>query len=270
MIYNIKFSMESSSSFQALTDNGSCQELVPIRSKAKPPSHITKRGYSYSDSFYFNKDNILEPTFTISDSTINQYVNVKEDNITALENNESKIICIIIGFIFHIFLISLFETIFFFFFISKSEDSGIIHTINSYVNDISNSCSNWNTNQTIIINDILQLFINTTIINNNAIIANNNRSISNNKVFFQSWIYTISIASTFCIITVISIYFKKLNKNSIKKIFFENIGLVSMLGLYEFIFFKTIIYNYTAITAPEIDQYVVNTLQQKCSLFNIY
>ena len=42
--------------------------------------------------------------------------------------------------------------------------------------------------------------------------------------------------------------------------------MIVLLGLYELMFFKTIIYRYQNKSPPELDAYIVNQLQTVCSL----
>ncbi len=43
--------------------------------------------------------------------------------------------------------------------------------------------------------------------------------------------------------------------------------MVTLLGIYEFVFFRTIIYNYVSLSMPEIDQHIVDILRGVCGLF---
>jgi hypothetical protein len=42
--------------------------------------------------------------------------------------------------------------------------------------------------------------------------------------------------------------------------------MVTLLGLYELTFFKTIIYRYENMSLPELDGFVVGQLQSQCGL----
>jgi len=41
---------------------------------------------------------------------------------------------------------------------------------------------------------------------------------------------------------------------------------VTLLGIYEYIFFRTIIYNYNNLSLPELNEFIVGQLQQQCGL----
>lgn len=55
-----------------------------------------------------------------------------------------------------------------------------------------------------------------------------------------------------------------LSCRTIKRILLDNLGLVAMLGLYEYLFFRTIIYEYISLSVSEIDKFAVSTLEQSC------
>ena len=53
-----------------------------------------------------------------------------------------------------------------------------------------------------------------------------------------------------------------------KHIILENFVLVMFLGLYEFMFFETIIKNYVVESPQEISALFIKSLQQQCNLLN--
>jgi hypothetical protein len=52
----------------------------------------------------------------------------------------------------------------------------------------------------------------------------------------------------------------------LKKLIAENIAMVILLGLYEYMFFSTIIYNYKNISQPEMNLMIINKLHNTCNL----
>lgn len=165
----------------------------------------------------------------------------------------------------HISLIALFETVFFFQFISKSEDSGILKTIDKYVYGLADSCATWSPNITIPVNDVLLLFINPTNVSLIAADASNSRSTYNTNLQIQAWMYFVSLTAFTSVLSGIAVY-KRL-KFHWKRVFIENIAMVALLGMYEFAFFRTIIYNYVSLSVPEIDEHIVSTLHNMCRFF---
>jgi hypothetical protein len=168
------------------------------------------------------------------------------------------------SFLFHISLISLFETIFFFQFISVSEDTGLQNTLDGYITNILTSCSAWSPNQTILVNDILSVLINTSQVTSAYESAIQERHAYNYALQVKSWLYVATlVSSTFvlgCIGKCVPL------RLAWKRILVDNLIMVSLLGLYELLFFKTIIYHYETMSLPELNQFIVNQLQQTCAL----
>jgi hypothetical protein len=171
------------------------------------------------------------------------------------------------SFLFHIWLISIFETVFFFTFISKSEDQGILKTVDNYIFAAANSCSNISSNSTAALNQIIPYFINISDIASSAEESLANRTATNNTLLVKSWMYVVGIFGLLVTGSITAGVKKLLTCRQAKRILWENLILVGMLGIYEFIFFRTIIYNYNALSASEISQDAVDTLRASCGLF---
>jgi hypothetical protein len=293
--------MNSSTSEQELVSLSARQRQVPLLQEAAsqstlhvfpeeagsgklgPPRTLgsgVRRGPSYSDSFFFlpalaqgQSPAGLTSGFFLQDVPLQPLAAPgRQDASTQTETPSNKTHPAVIfkkvgSFLFHIFLISIFENVFFFTFISKSEDQGILKTVGNYVDEVAESCAVWPKNETVFWNDLLGLFINPA--NVSAIAANSlsERNTSNDKLLLKSWLYTSGILTTVFAGAAVGWRRGWLSRRTVKRILLENIGLVAMLGLYEFIFFRTIIYEYTSLSVPEIDEFAVNTLQQTCGLF---
>ena len=80
----------------------------------------------------------------------------------------------------HILFISAFETLFYFLYISQSENQGIISTINTYYSPLINSCKKWNNITKDIIGELLILEVNKTQIDKDGSNAFEQRSQFNN------------------------------------------------------------------------------------------
>jgi hypothetical protein len=172
----------------------------------------------------------------------------------------------LLGFAFHVTLISIFETVFFFQFISRSEDTGIQKTLEGYINGILTTCDTWSPNTTLFVNDVLADLINTTVVYQQDQQAVQNRHSANEGLQLQAWLYVASLASI-TIVTAILGHQASL-RLAWKRILVDNALMVTLLGLYEFLFFKTIIYNYQNLSLPELNEYVVHQLQQTCGLLS--
>jgi hypothetical protein len=168
-------------------------------------------------------------------------------------------------FIFHIFLISVFEVVFFFAFVSKDEDQGILMTTNYYSNSIINSCSKFNTTEREILNFIFSKFVNSTQIISVGNNAAKFRSDFNTQLFHLGWKYVGILAF---IQTCLALFSYKMKfEIQWSNIILENFALVTFLGIYEFMFFETIIKKYTSETPQEISALFIIGLQQQCGIF---
>jgi hypothetical protein len=177
------------------------------------------------------------------------------------ENNfMNKLISITV----HISLISVFENIFFWQFISKSEDTALQSTIDNFLQGTLNQCNSWPENVTIIIKTLFNIFVNQTEISQSANTASAIRNKMNYNLFVQSWLYYVSLLSLVIIMSSIT-YYKKY-KIKWKEVAMDNILLVVLLGIYEYTFFKTIAMDYGNITVPELENNIINQLQNQCNI----
>lgn len=169
-----------------------------------------------------------------------------------------------LSFTLHLFMISIFETLFFFKFISKSEDAGIQGTIQNYVQGVLASCGGWSANETAVVSDVLSLFLNASQINLAAESAGETRYLANKKLEIQAWLYVCGLAG----LLVVGGGAAQLKKMSVpwRRIIIENIIMVALLGIYEFTFFKTIIYNYQSLSFEELNGSILHQLQGTCGV----
>jgi hypothetical protein len=162
-------------------------------------------------------------------------------------------------------MISFFETLFFFQFVSKDEDRGISSISQYYSNKITSGCSSVNKSYLPMINVVLNgLFNVTDIVNagNLAFIVRNN---SNTHLNTVSWIYFGGLSGSFILLCAFSV----LKKYKIKwgHLFIENLIFVTMLGLYELMFFESIIKKYVTLTPAEISREFIQGLETNCGFF---
>jgi hypothetical protein len=165
-------------------------------------------------------------------------------------------------FSFHLSLISLFETIFFWNFISKSEDQALINVINGYTSGIVSSCRNLTAPDKNIVTGLIALFLNQTTAVAEATAAIDRRNAFNGILIRNSWIYFGGITTLFAILSVSNYLYK--NDVNWRNLILENLTLVSLLGLYEWMFFSTIVLKYQSISIQELDGLVVNELLAAC------
>jgi len=167
-------------------------------------------------------------------------------------------------FVGHVFLISIFEALFFFAFVSKDEDRGILATTSYYTNSVINSCSGLDVNESNFLNLILERFVNSTQVLADGQNFALGRQVANFRLYSLAWSYVGILGGIEIILLIVSY----LNKFKVKwgHIIFENLALVTFLGFYEYMFFETVIKKYSTETPQEISAEFVKGLQQRCGL----
>jgi hypothetical protein len=110
----------------------------------------------------------------------------------------------------------------------------------------------------------LEKFINSSQILVAGSNAASDRQAKNASIYRVSLTYIGILGGVQLLLALISV----VNKFKIKwgHIILENLALVIFLGLYEFMFFETIIKQYQALTPGEISAQFVTGLQQRCGL----
>ncbi len=247
-----------------------------------------KRNFSYSDGFILEKDfpqlytglSLDSPKLTeILNSVNTNDLIINSDNDITIKNqeqNETKLVIIkkiiinnfpnfynkLISFMFHLLLIACFEFIFFNYYVLQYENQALSSLMNQLTNPIINTCDGLNSNTKIIIDDFINLFFNKTELNNLANISYNKRIDFNHKLYILSIYYFSGIFIFIFGLIIINRWLKvKLNY---KSIIFDNIVLILILGAYEYIFFKNIVFNYITITPDELKLNVINNILMNC------
>jgi len=203
-----------------------------------------KRPPSYSDSYIvLAGTNIqqLEPLFR-EEPEKPSYINI-------------AVLFVIKGSL-HILFISAFESIFYFLYVSTSENNGIIATINTYYRPIVQSCSSWSNITRSIVIDL----INKSNVDQEGLAAAEKRNAYNHYLMNCSIAYSLVCLGIFAAMLVV-VYIRKIPVKW-KELFQEHLAFVIILGLYEYFFFRTIIYNYTTVSTDELNQYIVDGLYQ--------
>ncbi len=164
-----------------------------------------------------------------------------------------------ISFIFHLFLISFFEILFFFTVIVSNENQALYNIADAYVSPIVGYCQNLNqTDRSIFIN-IFNYVVNATNINDYANQDYQTRKSYNNQITLLAWLYVIIIFCILTFLTVFNKYYLKIKINY-KKILLDNFCMIILLGLYEYMFFNTVVIKYENIDSYILTQYVVNKI----------
>jgi hypothetical protein len=217
-----------------------------------------RRPMSYSDSFVAN----MEPSDVVFLRSVSSSTLQVVAPTPTLSVKENYYLDFLLRLLFHVSLISIFETIFFFVYVSTLEDNGILSIVNGYIEDVTDTCSNLNTQQKIFIQDLL-IIVNATTIIQNGNISEEMRNVYNKKLFNQAWYYMAGIVSLFACLSI-GLFYKKYKINY-KIVVLENLTMILLLGIYEFMFFQTIIFPYQAIGASEIDRNFIQQIKWKCS-----
>ena len=162
----------------------------------------------------------------------------------------------------HLSLVALFETLFFWLFVSKTEDAALIKLVNSYVGGLLNQCASLNGTQRALFMDVVDLFVNQTLVQSRGSAAAAERAAYNSSLRTTSWVYVgslITLSSTLAF----SAAYRRLPIQW-RQLGLENLVLILILGLYEFMFFSTVVYPYESISMPELDRMLMNEIDASC------
>jgi len=217
-----------------------------------------RRPPSYSDSFLIRSPSlqntpVLEPLY-IPEPFFIEPLKLDEPPLY-----HTVIIFILKGAL-HIFFISSFETLFYFLYVSASENTGIKNTIDAYYKPLIQSCNLWSNFSKGLILNIIKYEVNKTAIDTEGVRSATSRSRYNTGLLHLSIGY-----STICLFIIgLSAFIIYLKKIQVKwqKLFLEHLAFVVVLALYEYFFYITIIYKYTTVSTAELNQYILDGLFQ--------
>jgi len=165
-------------------------------------------------------------------------------------------------FTVHLILISIFETVFFWKYVSESEDQALINLVNHYIANTLVDCANMTVGQRTIVTDFLNLFLNQTVADAAGMSAAADRFSANGVLLRNSWLYVGGLVGLCATLAALAKYQKM--ALDWRHILGENLALVTLLGLYEWMFFHTIIFKYQSISFEELDQQIVDELHASC------
>ncbi len=167
-----------------------------------------------------------------------------------------------IRFSLHLALISLFETIFFWHYVSPSEDTALTDLVQKYLSSTLQACSVLTPQQRIDWRNIFNLFINVTTVDAAGIQAAALRNTYNSGLVRNSWLYFSGLSTLFVALAATAQY--KQIPVQWRHVVAENIVLIALLGCYEAMFFSTIAFRYQAVSMSELDRLVVDQIQSSC------
>lgn len=243
---------------------GSINQLISQNYRLKRPP-------SLSESFAWTPENVERanriPLLSSHEQIITEDVEEESKAITIPRKHfkyEQQIVETTLKLLIHITLISVFETLFYFFYVSALENNGIEKTVNTFINGAINGCLNMTESEIDFINYFLDPIINSTQIINAGNSREYLRNINNTRLINQSWYYVGGLLT----ISAILLTYVRFRKIQIQWAYmlFENISMVILLGLYELMFFDTIIYDYEPISTDEIARNAVIKFQKQCGI----
>jgi hypothetical protein len=229
------------------------------RPTSKTESSIDFKGHPLIDDYrYIINDSIINGSVNVSSKSQSVDISTQTD-FDFIEYSINKLIM----FMQHLFLITMFELIFFFNYVTKFEDNALLGVFNSLTGSIINSCSSLNNASKIFVDDIFKIFVNTTQVNENAVNSYNSRMYVNNNLMIKAISYFIGVF----IVNILLIVINKctINKKiNYKEIIMDNFIMITLLGIYEYIFFTNIVFKYLTISNDEIFQNFQNKFIENC------
>ncbi len=237
--------------------------MFSVSTPPESPIANLKRPPSYSDSFFVLHGGRLTAQGSINRDDRSVDSDEGDELLQRLiqqQNNvpvAPRIHLFFIKAAIHIFLVSVFETIFFFQYVSQRENNGVLQTINTYYDPIVQSCPNWNNQTKAFVFELLKALNYQNIESQGD--AGKVTRLASNQVLLENSL----IGSAVCFAVLLAgTGYLTYKKTPVRwwVIVVENISMVVMLGIYEYIFFHFIIYNYGTISTPELNAYIVKGL----------
>lgn len=226
-----------------------------------------KRAPSYSDSFLvlnsgssIDLQPLIVPEILDTPSEIQETLQIQDEQT---QRRPWKVLCFLLTFkgSFHLLLISGFETLFYFLYVNKSENAGILNTINTYYQPLVANCQQtWGNGTKWFVRQLLLYEINQTVVDQSGLSGALARDSYNYTLLVWSSMYSI-ICFALCGAATGWIVWKRWPVPW-RRMLAENIVFVLILGFYEFFFFRTIIYNYETLSTAELNMYIVDGLAQ--------
>lgn len=177
---------------------------------------------------------------------------------------EKQVVEILIKLLLHITLIGIFETLFYFLYVSSLENGGIETTVNTFIDNAANGCQNLSPVEIQIIDDVLSPYINASQVIQKGNLEELLRAIHNGEISKRAWAYVGGLMGLFVIVT--GYIFKRKIRVNWRYIILENVAMVILLALYELMFFNTIIYPYQPVSTDEIARNAVEKMQDSCGI----
>jgi hypothetical protein len=163
-----------------------------------------------------------------------------------------------IRFSLHLSLIAIFETLFFWHIVAQSEDDALTGLIDSYTSNIVASFSNMTAADKNATAAILNALVNVSAVTVQGSVAAVERAAYNNILLGHSWTYFGAVAGLCALLSAAA----PLRRLPIqwRHVVLENLVLVTLLGLYEWMFFHTVVFKYRAVSIDELDSNIISQI----------
>jgi len=171
---------------------------------------------------------------------------------------------LVLSFLFHITLVSIFETLFFFAYVSTLEDAGILKVVAGFTGTLLGDCERLSPEGREIASLVLKALVNETAVEARGAAALTDRDAVNHGLLVRAWTYVAGISVVFVAVASFGLY-RRL-RIPWRTLVLENCGLVVSLGVFEAVFFTTIVYPYLPVTGPEIAGSLVADLNATCGV----
>ena len=234
------------------------KDILSINSRINSPINTDLNNLNYSETLLqpLTSPQQLEITAEQPENPPLRILYYTEDKIEIVINK-------LMLFFLHLFLISLFELIFFFGFVTKFENKAIVQLINEITNTVISSCNTLNTSD----KQIIDYFLN-RIVNSEQLLINSNNAIQTRYIYNNS-LLIIGI-SYFIVLLFLNIFIYTINKCYFKRninyknICLDNCVMIILLGLYEYMFFSYIVFQYQTSSTNELVYDVYNQVNATC------
>lgn len=163
-----------------------------------------------------------------------------------------------IRFTLHLSLIAIFETVFFWNVVAQSEDDALTSLIGSYTGGIVTGLSNLTAADRNAAAAALNALINIAAVNAQGAAAAADRNDYNTALLARSWTYFGATLGLCALLSALA----KARRLPIqwRHVLLENVALVTLLGIYEWMFFHTVVFRYRAVSMEELDRNIVNQI----------
>lgn len=163
-----------------------------------------------------------------------------------------------IRFSLHLSLIAIFETLFFWHIVAQSEDDALTSLIGTYTGNIVASFANMSATDKNTTASILNSLVNIAAVNAQGTAAARERAAYNDALLRQSWTY-FGAVSGLCAVLSAAAPLRRLPIQW-RHVILENVVLVTLLGLYEWMFFHTVVFKYRAVSTEELDSNIISQI----------